>query len=893
MRKILSKIFGTSNDRLVNKLRTHVDHINSLECRMLDLQDYEFSNITRMLKDKLMNSKSCTDALLHEAFALVREAAKRVIGQRHFDVQLVGGIILHKGTIAEMQTGEGKTLVATLSAYLNAVLGNSVHIVTVNDYLARRDSLWMGQIFQFLGLTVGCITSETNNVERQKAYKCDILYATNNELGFDYLRDNMQFSSDCRVQSNLNYAIIDEIDSILIDESRTPLIISGSINDKLDLYSKIDAVVNSLSDKDFEKDEKVKSINLTESGINRVENMLKTAKIITTAGHSLYDLENLYLVHYITQSLKAHFILTKDVDYLVKDSKIMIIDEFTGRALEGRRYSEGLHQAIEIKEKVPIQEESQTLASITFQNYFRMYDKLSGMTGTAMTEAAEFKDIYNLDVISVPTHNKSKRKDLDDEIYGSKKEKYAAILKLVQELHAKGQPVLIGTVNIEQSETISEILYKNAIKHNVLNAKNHEQEAHIIAQAGRYKSVTIATNMAGRGTDIMLGGNEEMIINSLARSSKKDITIQKKEDICTQVSQEKKMVIDLGGLYVIGTERHESRRIDNQLRGRSGRQGDPGMSKFFLSLEDDLVRIFASERISNILRKIGLKDGEAIYHPMISSSLEKAQKKVEANHYEMRKSLLKFDDVMNEQRKIFYNQRNDAIENEDITILVNNMISQALPAIVFQYIPKNSHQEEWNLEELSKILYNLFSIKISVEDLKEKYSEPTEIIDILNHSITNIYVAKQKKYGIELFSKACRYLVISTLDQVWKEHLSSLDHLRQGIYLRSYAQQDPLYEYKKEAFKLFEIMLTNLYQLLVSRLCYLNIDIEYLANNISEFKNDNLSNITMHRNIDNKDDLSAKGQLSPLVKKKISRNSPCPCGSNKKYKHCHGKIINY
>ena len=632
MFSILTKIFGTANDRIIKKLQKEIQRISDFENKIKDLTDEELKAKTIEFKKKLADGKTLDD-ISYEAFAVVREASKRVSGQRHYDVQLIGGLIMHRGSISEMRTGEGKTLASTLPAYLNALSGKGVHIVTVNDYLAKRDSEWMGKIFRFLGLSVSAVIGDMNDFERKTAYNCDITYATNNELGFDYLRDNMKFTEESKVQRTFNYAIIDEVDSILIDEARTPLIISGPVDDRSELYGKIDTLVKMLNQSDYEKDEKLKTVNLTEDGINKIELML-AEKALISQGSSLYDFDNLNLVHYINQSLHAHHIFARDVDYIIKDKKIMIIDEFTGRVMDGRRYSDGLHQSIEAKEQVPIQNENQTLASITFQNYFRMYPKLSGMTGTAMTEAGELKDIYNLEVISVPTHNKITRKDLDDEIYGTRQEKYNAIMNLIKDCYKREQPILVGTISIEKSEEISKELTKNNIRHKVLNAKMHEQEAHIIAQAGRLGAVTIATNMAGRGTDIMLGGNPEMMAEDL---DDKNLSADQHKAAMTrikeEVSKEKEQVIAAGGLYVIGTERHESRRIDNQLRGRSGRQGDPGSTRFFLSLEDDLMRIFASDRISGVLRTLGLKDGEAIGHPMISRSLEKAQQKVESHNY--------------------------------------------------------------------------------------------------------------------------------------------------------------------------------------------------------------------------------------------------------------------
>ncbi len=880
----LYNLFKSENERKIIKIKKDVEIINSLEKNFELLSDIELSNTTNILKKKLQTSKLGLEEVLHESFAAVREASKRALGKRHFDVQLMGGIILHEGSVAEMQTGEGKTLVATLPAYLNALTEKSVHIVTVNDYLAKRDSEWMGKIFNFLNLSVGCVTGATSPEERIKAYNSDILYITNNELGFDYLKDNMQYSLKSKIQRELNFAIIDEVDSILIDEARTPLIISGPVNENLDFYPIINSVVTKLKEQDFEKDLENKSIHLTDNGILEIENLLK-AKGLIQQESTIYDEKNISLINYINQSLKANFILKKDVDYIVQNRKVMIIDEFTGRVLEGRRFSEGLHQSIEAKENLPIQNETQTLASITFQNYFRMYKKLSGMTGTAMTEASELRDIYNLNVVSVPPNKKNIRKNLDDEIYGTKEEKYSSIIELIKERHEKGQPILVGTTSIEKSEIISQKLKKIKIKHNVLNAKNHEEEAYIIAQAGKHKSVTIATNMAGRGTDILLGGNSEMIL--LQKLQKKTLinkNIDKiKKEIEENVLSEKEKVRSLGGLLVIGTERHESRRIDNQLRGRSGRQGDPGEGKFFLSLEDDLLVMFAPKTISAILRKIGLKNGEAINHPMITNAIAKAQYKVEQSHYEMRKTLLKFDDVINQQRKIFYEQRNEVITAKDLEPFVLNLANQALNTIISNYITKNSFKEEWQINDLSREIKNSTGIDIDPEIILNQCSSPEEILELYLSKLKNLYYEKETIYTQKVLNNVTRYLLLRSLDKLWKEHLYKIDHLRQGISLRAYGQKDPLNEYKFEAFNLFEKMLKNLSNIFIKTIYHLHIntkqDITY--DDLIQEKNTprvslNRVKNTFNQNIDHE--------------KKISRNSLCPCGSNKKYKHCHGLI---
>ncbi|MFV9930176.1 MAG: preprotein translocase subunit SecA [Rickettsia endosymbiont of Haemaphysalis japonica] len=903
MLSILKKLFGTANDRTVKKLFSEITKINSLEPAIQKLSDEELKNKTVEFKEKLKNGATLDD-IVYEAFAVVREAAKRVCGMRHFDVQLIGGLILHRGMITEMRTGEGKTLVATLPAYLNALTGKGVHVVTVNDYLARRDSASMGKIYNFLGLSVGCIVSGMPDEVKRAYYNADITHATNNELGFDYLRDNMKYSLQERVLRPFNFAIIDEVDSILIDEARTPLVISGPVNDNAELYGKIDKIVRLLNASDFEKDEKLKTINLTETGITHIESLLSKENIIKP-DTSLYDFENLTLVHYVNQALRAHNMFTVNVDYLVREGKVMIIDEFTGRVMEGRRYSEGLHQALEAKENVKIQNENQTLASITFQNYFRNYPKLSGMTGTAMTEAPELKDIYNLDVVVVPTHNKVTRLDLDDEIYGSKKEKYDAILKLIKDCYDRGQPILVGTVSIEKSEELSSVLNKEKIPHKVLNAKFHEQEAFIIAQAGRFKAVTIATNMAGRGTDIMLGGNPEMLIEQLDKEHNYEAKIA---EIKAQIAEEKKQVIEAGGLFVIGTERHESRRIDNQLRGRSGRQGDPGKTQFFLSLDDDLMRIFASDRISGVLRTLGLKDGEAIHHPMISRSLEKAQQKVEGHNYEMRKNLLCFDDVMNDQRKIIYEQRTEIIKSKDSHGFLNSTTEELAKKIVLTFMPVGSYREDWDIENLSVELHRVFSIKFDHNVVSKNDVTEEEITKTVIQMAHDIYKSKEEAYSSELMHNAVKYILLTTLDQVWKDHLYSLDHLRQGISLRAYAQKDPLSEYKREAFNLFEQMLNNLKELFIQTVYHFHIDLKHiqkedvsleykkLQKNMRESREDpafskynaGSSLETDLKPVVSRIDPKDRNPDDPTSWGRVSRNELCPCGSGKKYKYCHG-----
>ncbi|RYE06047.1 MAG: preprotein translocase subunit SecA [Rickettsiaceae bacterium] len=907
MLSVLKKLFGSANDRNVKKFQFEIDQINALTPSIESLSDEELKNKTVEFKQRLA-AGATVDSLTYEAFAVVREAAKRVHSTRHFDVQLIGGLILHRGMIAEMRTGEGKTLVSTLPVYLNALTGKGVHVVTVNDYLATRDSESMSQIYNFLGLSVGCIVANMSDDARRKSYMSDITYATNNELGFDFLKDNMKYSEDSKVQRLLNFAVIDEVDSILIDEARTPLIISGPVDDNSELYSKIDNLIRQLHQDDFEKDEKLRTVNLTESGINKMEMLLTQYNIIQT-GFSLYDFENLSLVHYVNQSLKAHMLFKRDVDYLVQEDKVMIIDEFTGRVMDGRRYSEGLHQALEAKERVPIQNENQTLASITFQNYFRLYNKLAGMTGTAMTEAAELKDIYNLDVISVPTHNPVARKDYDDEIYGTKEDKYNAIVKLVKDCYLRGQPVLVGTVNIEKSEEISNLLNKHDIVHNVLNAKFHEREAHIVAQAGRYRAVTIATNMAGRGTDIKLGGNLEMMIADIIDNNPLILEQERTNKINeakTIIAHEKQQVIEAGGLYIIGTERHESRRIDNQLRGRSGRQGDHGATKFFLSLEDDLMRIFASDRISGILRTLGLKDGEAIQHPMISKSLEKAQQKVESHNFEIRKNLLNFDNVMNNQRGVIYEQRSEIISATDVSYFLEEAILPLVTEKVSVFIKPDSYREDWDIEGLKHEIYRVFSLKLEDHIVNGEVTE-VEIAQSIAQMVKDLYQSKENAYSKELMRDATKYILLTTLDQIWKDHLHNLDHLKQGISLRAYGQKDPLNEYKREAFNLFEQTMHSLNEHFIQQVCYLHLDKNHTTLDAVSLEHKQLQEMTQHSdnlefekyNTGNSVEVSIRPTKSYVALEnritsdpnswgKISRNESCPCGSGSKYKHCHG-----
>ncbi len=901
----LKRVFGTANDRVIKKLMSEVNMINALEPAMQALTNDQLKAKTNDFKARIQDGKAL-DTIVYEAFAVVREASRRVLGMRHFDVQCAGGLILHRGGITEMGTGEGKTLVGTLAAYTNALEGHGVHIVTTNDYLAERDSLMMGKLYDFLGLTTGCIKSRLGDAERAEAYKADITYATNNELGFDFLRDNMKFDIESRSQRSFNFAIIDEVDSILIDEARTPLIISGPVSDNTDFYVVIDALIRKITIDLIDKDDKTRTVNLTEEGINAIEILLHESSLIKH-GSSLYDFENIRLVHFINQALKAHYLFSKDVDYLVQDKKVMIIDEFTGRVIDGRRYSDGLHQALEAKESVDIQNENQTLASITFQNYFRQYKRLSGMTGTAMTEAAELKDIYNLDVISVPTHRPSRRNDCDDEIYGTKEEKNNAIIKVIKQSYEKGQPILVGTISVEKSEEIARLLKNEKIPYNLLNAKNHEKEAYVIAQAGRYKAITIATNMAGRGTDIQLGGNAEMLLEEMNLNLIGEDAILKKQEIEQQVIEEKQKVIELGGLYVIGTERHESRRIDNQLRGRSGRQGDPGQTKFFLSLEDDLMRIFASPTMTSVLKTLGLKNGEAIFHPMISRSLEKAQQKVESHNYEIRKNLLKFDDVMNDQRKVVYEQRHDIIKANFLIESVIEFSTNLLTRIVSTHIPQDSLRENWRLENLENDFHRIFGITNDIISYKEKDVLESDILKDLESQIITFIQEKQVRYGSEIFNSALRHIFLSSLDHSWKDHLHSLDHLRQGISLRAYGQKDPLHEYKREAFQLFDQMLDGFAEQVVSASYQFHIEESSDVEGIVQASRHN------QRTFETREDpalskynsggSSVESKLQPVIARvpeelrnkndpsswgKISRNDLCPCGSQKKYKHCHG-----
>lgn len=1022
---VLTKIFGSANDRTVKKYSRIVEQINALEPAMIALTDEELQGQTFKFKERLANGETL-DSLKIEAFATVREASKRVLKMRPFDVQLTGGLVLHDGMISEQKTGEGKTLVATLPIYLNALTGKGVHLITVNDYLVQRDAAWMGQIYNFLGLSVGCIIHGLSDNQRRAAYNSDITYGTNHEFGFDYLRDNMKFRFSDLVMRPFNYAIVDEVDSILIDEARTPLIISGSAEDSSDLYKIVNEIIPMLTKDHYEKDEKQRNVTLNEAGIEKIEELLREANLIK--GEILYDVQNISLVHHVNQALKAHVLFTRDVDYIVKDDKVIIVDEFTGRMMEGRRYSEGLHQALEAKENVTVEMENQTLASITYQNFFRLYPKLSGMTGTAMTEASEFEEIYKLRTVEIPTNKPVQRKDEDDEVYLTAKEKYNAMVIQIKECQDRNQPVLVGTTSIEKSELISSLLTKENIQHSVLNARYHEQEANIIVNAGAPGAVTIATNMAGRGTDIKLGGNIDALIEkevagveseserqkiiervtaehkdledqvvagtyekrvakckaiitdlikkftNLNDQKQKDATqevlkkaLKKKEatqevlkkalESLNEISEKSKegdsdpFEIFMGelakklshsqetksldykfnpleiyktasGLYVIGTERHESRRVDNQLRGRSGRQGDPGASKFYISLEDDLMRIFGSDRLDSMLRRLGVEEGEAISHSWISKALERAQQKVEARNFDIRKHLLRYDDVMNDQRKIIYEQRKDLMKAQDISEMIADMRSDVVEGMVHRYIPENSLSEQWDIEGLKLEVFRILGLDLDIQSwANEEGIAETEITHRILAEAEALMTRKEEKYSPDMIRSAESNLVLRILDQCWKEHLLMLDHLRQGINLRAYAQSNPLNEYKREAFILFQEMLDRLREETILTLCHFEIDIpdpdalsQYLAPQLDfEAMQENTPDWATEDLESTQDELLARikakagtvgeeGEAKPKRTRKrkadseeeggarVQRNAQCPCGSGKKFKHCHGAI---
>ena len=904
---VLKKVFGSANDRMLARLKGEVDAINAFEPKVQKLSDEALKAQTDKFRERIKAGETL-DTIMVEAFATVREAAVRTLGQRHFDVQLLGGMVLHQGKISEMRTGEGKTLVATLPVYLNALMGQGVHVVTVNDFLAQRDARWMGQVYEFLGLTVGCIIHGLDDSERREQYACDITYGTNNEFGFDYLRDNMKFSLDEMVQREFNFAIVDEVDSILIDEARTPLIISGPTEETTEMYIQVDKLIPKLVPEDYEKDEKQRSVTLTEQGSQRIEDLLDDSGILQSG--SLYDVQNISIVHHANQALRAHTLFSRDTDYIVKDGKVVIIDEFTGRMMEGRRYSDGLHQALEAKEGVEVQTENQTLASITFQNYFRLYPKLAGMTGTAMTEAAEFAEIYSLEVVDMPTNMPMIRLDEDDEIYRTQTEKHNAILEQVAECHERGQPVLVGTVSIEKSEELSALLIKRKMKHEVLNARHHEREAHIIADAGMPGAITIATNMAGRGTDIQLGGNLEMRLWRELEGVTDEAEIERRTaEIAADIEEKRGIVKQSGGLYVLGTERHESRRIDNQLRGRSGRQGDPGASKFFLSLDDDLMRIFGSERMDGMLKKLGLEEGEAIVHSWINKALEKAQQKVEARNFDIRKQLLRFDDVMNDQRKVIYEQRKDLMRAEEVADTIVDMRHEVIEDTVAQCIPSDAMSEQWDLDGLHEECLRLLSLDLPVADwAKEEGIADEEILERLIDLSDRRMAEKAANYGPEVMRLAEKSLLLQILDHSWKEHLLQLDHLRQGIGLRAYAQRDPLNEYKREAFEMFEEMLRRVRNSVTEILSHVELTFDESEQEMFQREQQSMQESREDPAFAIADEPMAAtgtdGVSTPVQSRtaaavidpndsstwgKVPRNAPCPCGSGKKYKHCHGR----
>jgi len=867
MFKLLTKLLGSANDRLIKSYDKTVSIINDLEPKYHAMSDDELRAQTDVLRERLKSGEK-ESSVLPDAFALVREASIRTVGMRDFNVQLIGGMVLNDGQIAEMKTGEGKTLVATLALYLKALYGRGAHLVTVNDYLASRDANWMGEIYKFLGLTVGVIQHDMTDEERRAAYNCDITYVTNSELGFDYLRDNMKFSKDQQVLRPLFFGIVDEVDSILIDEARTPLIISGPAEDISELYAKVDDVVVQLGEADFKKDEKDRHVTLTESGVDNVTRLLKDAGLLV--GDNLYASENAALVMHIQQSLLAHHLYQKNVNYVVRNGEILIVDEFTGRVMTGRRFGKGLHQAIEAKEHVTVQPENQTVSSISYQNLFRLYEKLAGMTGTAMTEAAEFEEIYKLRVVSIPTNRPVARVDHHDEIYRNKDEKYAAILAQIKDCMERKQPVLVGTVSIEKSEELAALVRKElGVNPAVLNAKHHESEAKIVAQAGAPGAVTIATNMAGRGTDIKLGGNAEELIAALDKDDKKYEA--KKKEIYEQIEANKKLVLDAGGLYVIGTERHESRRIDNQLRGRSGRQGDPGDSKFFLALDDDLMRIFGAARLNGMLTTLGLKPGEAITHPWITKALEKAQKRVEARYFEMRKELLKYDDVMNEQRNVVYKQRDDLMTSNDLSGLSREMIGDVVEMICENNMPEKAMPADWNITGIHNAMLQTFALDITDIEKWKTDEEITErkAYEVLNNLALRRYEQQTEKYGAELMQMASRQMMLGALDAVWKRHLQQMDYLQTAIGLRGYAQKNPLYEYKREALGLFKNTINNFKAMSVAYICRMELTRE---------------------NVDAAAAEHAKHDAEMNQSTEARRNAPCPCGSGLKYKHCHGKL---
>ncbi|ABQ25984.1 preprotein translocase subunit SecA [Geotalea uraniireducens] len=890
---LIKKIVGSKNERELRRLWPIVEQINHLEAEISSLSDDQLRNKTTEFKERYARGETL-DSLLPEAFAVCREAGKRVLGMRHFDVQLIGGMVLHQGKIAEMKTGEGKTLVATLPSYLNALTGRGVHVITVNDYLARRDSEWMGRIHSFLGLSVGVIIHGLDDDERREAYNADITYGTNNEFGFDYLRDNMKFSLDDYVQRDFHYSIVDEVDSILIDEARTPLIISGPTEDSTDKYYIIDRIIpllkkgevleeeaNTLSGKrkrytgDFTVDEKSKSATLTEEGVLKVEKLLKV--------DNLYDPRNMETLHHVNQALRAHALFKLDVDYVVKEGEVLIVDEFTGRLMPGRRWSDGLHQAIEAKEGVKIENENQTLATITFQNYFRMYEKLSGMTGTADTEAEEFHKIYKLDVVVIPTNRVLLRPDFPDVIYKTEGEKFNAVIEEIRELHAKGQPVLVGTISIEKSEVLSELLKRQGIPHNVLNAKQHEREAEIVAQGGRKGMITIATNMAGRGTDILLGGNADAMAKQWRRGNPEAsdgeyerVLAQFKE----QCANEHDEVVKLGGLHILGTERHESRRIDNQLRGRSGRQGDPGSSRFYLSLQDDLLRIFGSERVAKIMDMLKIEEGEAITHGLITKAIENAQRKVEAHNFEIRKHLIEYDDVMNKQREVIYAQRREILAGEGIRESFLDMVDETVADLAAGYAIDKVPAQEWDWQGMGDSIYKIFGFQVDIPAETMERLNPFNLRELLQEKVRELYTAKVAEFGDELMDHLIKVIMLQSIDTQWKDHLLSIDHLKEGIGLRGYGQKDPKQEYKKEAYQLFMDMMLRTREEVVEKIFWVQIAREEDVEKMEEQQK-------RQRLVFNLGDEPEAQQ--PVTSKKVGRNEPCPCGSGKKYKQCCGK----
>ena len=881
--KLAAKIFGSSNEKAIKAVSSIVTKINGYEDQIKKLSDQNLADKTAEFKNRIKNGETL-DQLLPEAFAVVREASIRTIGQRPFDVQLIGGIFLHKGNIAEMKTGEGKTLTAVMPVYLNALLERGVHIVTVNDYLAKRDASWMGEIYNFLNLKVAAIYPDMDDNLKKEAYLSDVTYATNNELGFDYLRDNMKSTLEDVFQRKPYFAIVDEVDSILIDEARTPLIISGPTEDRSHLYSNIDKLIPDLNEEYFELEEKTRTVNLTDPGIEHLEIILRKNKLMDEQ-QSLYDPESTSLVHHINQALLAHKMFNKNKDYIVRNNEIVLIDEFTGRMMSGRRLSNGLHQAIEAKENVSIQSENVTFASVTFQNYFRLYEKLAGMTGTALTEAEEFSEIYNLGVIEIPTNKQVIRVDEDDQVFRTSKEKYSAVVGQIKKAHKKNQPVLVGTTSIEKSELLSNMLKKEQIKHQVLNARYHEQEALIIANAGVPGAVTIATNMAGRGTDIQLGGNVDMILKQRKEKSKEDINILKQK-ISEEVEKSKGIVKEAGGLFVLATERHESRRIDNQLRGRSGRQGDPGKTSFYLSLEDDLMRIFGSDKLDSMLKRLGMKDGESIAHPWVNKALERAQGKVEARNFDIRKNLLKYDDVMNLQRKSIFSQRREIMESDNVSETIIEMREKVIDNLIWENIREDSDPSQWDIDLLKEKINDKFGLNLPLDNwVEEENFAGEELQDRINSETTRLFEEKKNRYGLEIIQTIEKQVLLQTIDKSWREHLLKLEHLRSVIGFRGYAQRDPLNEYKSEAYELFEVLLQTINEDVTKFMAFFQLV------DSSKIQNENSNAENAEFSYNKKNEYNEKNPQNTVTANwgKVGRNSPCPCGSGKKFKNCHGR----